>query len=39
MCRHNVTPPEPVSEMVCSQVKSGRYKDLSAALHEPGVAA
>jgi hypothetical protein len=34
MRRHNVTLSEPVSEMVRSQVKSGRYKDFSAALQD-----
>ena len=34
MKRHNVTLSEPVSEMVASQVKSGRYKDFSAALQD-----
>ena len=32
MRRHNVTLSEPLSEMVRTQVKSGRYKDFSAAL-------
>ncbi len=34
MTRHNVTLSEPVSEMVKAQVKSGRYKDFSAALQD-----
>lgn len=34
MRRHNVTLSEPVSEMVQAQVKSGRYKDFSAALQD-----
>ena len=34
MRRHNVTLSEPVSEMVRAQVKSGRYKDFSAALQD-----
>jgi hypothetical protein len=34
MQRHNVTLSEPVSEMVRAQVKSGRYKDFSAALQD-----
>ncbi len=34
MRRHSVTLSEPLSEMVQSQVKSGRYKDFSAALQE-----
>ena len=34
MRRHNVTLSEPVSEMVKSQVKNGRYKDFSAALQD-----
>ena len=32
--RHNITLSEPVSEMVKAQVKSGRYKDFSAALQD-----
>ena len=32
--RHNITLSEPVSEMVRSQVKSGRYKDFSAAVQD-----
>jgi len=34
MRRHNVTLSEPLSEMIRSQVKSGRYKDFSAAMQE-----
>jgi hypothetical protein len=34
MNRHNVTLSEPVSEMVQAQVRSGRYKDFSAALQD-----
>ena len=34
MRRHSVTLSEPLSEMVRSQVKSGRYKDFSAALQD-----
>ena len=34
MRRHNITLSEPVSEMVRAQVKSGRFKDFSAALQE-----
>jgi hypothetical protein len=34
MQRHNITLSEPVSEMVRAQVKSGRYKDFSAALQD-----
>ncbi len=34
MRRHNITLSEPVSEMVRAQVKSGRYKDFSAALQD-----
>ncbi len=36
MCvnRHNITLSEPVSEMVKAQVKSGRYKDFSAAVQD-----
>ncbi len=34
MKRHNVTLSEPVSEIVRSQVASGRYKDFSAALQD-----
>jgi hypothetical protein len=34
MNRHNITLSEPVSEMVQAQVKSGRYKDFSAALQD-----
>jgi hypothetical protein len=34
MNRHNVTLSEPVSEMIQAQVKSGRYKDFSAALQD-----
>jgi hypothetical protein len=34
MRRHNVTLSEPLSEMVQSQVKSGRYKDFSAAVQD-----
>jgi hypothetical protein len=34
MRRHNVTLSEPVSETVQSQVKSGRYKDFSAAVQD-----
>jgi len=34
MKRHSVTLSEPLSEMVRSQVKSGRYKDFSAALQD-----
>jgi len=32
--RHNVSLSEPVSEIVRSQVKNGRYKDFSAALQD-----
>ena len=32
MHRHRITLSEPVNEMVKAQVKSGRYKDFSAAL-------
>ena len=34
MKRHNITLSEPVSEMVKAQVKTGRYKDFSAALQD-----
>ena len=34
MRRHNVTLSEPLSEMIRTQVKSGRYKDFSAAMQE-----
>jgi len=34
MRRHNVTLSEPVSETVKAQVKSGRYKDFSAAVQD-----
>ncbi len=34
MRRHNITLSEPVGEMVQAQVKSGRYKDFSAALQD-----
>ena len=34
MRRHNITLSEPVSEMVRAQVKTGRYKDFSAALQD-----
>ena len=34
MRRHSVTLSDPLSEMVRSQVKSGRYKDFSAALQD-----
>jgi hypothetical protein len=34
MRRHNITLSEPLSEMVHAQVKSGRYKDFSAALQD-----
>jgi len=34
MRRHSVTLTEPVSEMVEAQIKSGRYKDVSAALQD-----
>ena len=34
MRRHSITLSEPLSEMVRSQVKSGRYKDFSAALQD-----
>ena len=34
MSRHNITLSEPVSEMVKVQVKSGRYKDFSAAVQD-----
>jgi hypothetical protein len=34
MRRHNVTLSEPVSEIVQAQVKSGRYKDFSAAIQD-----
>jgi len=32
--RHNITLSEPVSEIVQAQVKTGRYKDFSAALQD-----
>jgi hypothetical protein len=32
--RHNITLSEPVSEVVQAQVKSGRYKDFSAAIQD-----
>ena len=32
--RHNITLSEPVSEIVKTQVKSGRYKDFSAAMQD-----
>ncbi len=32
--RHNITLSDPVSDMVRRQVKSGRYKDFSAALQD-----
>ena len=32
--RHNITLSEPVSEIVTTQVKNGRYKDFSAALQD-----
>ncbi len=34
MNRHNITLSDSVSEMVKSQVKSGRYKDFSAAVQD-----
>ena len=34
MNRHNITLSETVSEMVKTQVRSGRYKDFSAALQD-----
>ena len=34
MKRHNVTLSEPVSEMVRTQVRNGRYKDFSAAVQD-----
>jgi hypothetical protein len=34
MRRHNVTLSEPVSETIEAQVKSGRYKDFSAAVQD-----
>ena len=34
MKRHNVSLSEPVSETVKTQVKSGRYKDFSAAVQD-----
>ncbi len=34
MRRHNITLSEPVSEVVRAQVKSGRYKDFSAAIQD-----
>jgi len=34
MRRHNVTLSEPVSEVVKAQVKTGRYKDFSAAVQD-----
>ena len=34
MRRHNITLSEPLSEMVQAQVKTGRFKDFSAALQE-----
>jgi hypothetical protein len=34
MRRHNITLSEPLSEMVQSQVRSGRYKDFSAAVQD-----
>ena len=34
MRRHNVTISEPLSEMMQAQVKSGRFKDFSAAVQE-----
>ena len=34
MKRHNVSLSEPVSETVRTQVKSGRYKDFSAAVQD-----
>ena len=34
MRRHNVTLSEPVSEIIQTQVKPGRYKDFSAALQD-----
>ena len=34
MRRHNITLSEPVSEVVQTQVKLGRYKDFSAALQD-----
>jgi hypothetical protein len=34
MRRHNVTLSDPVSEVVQAQVKSGRYKDFSAAVQD-----
>ncbi len=34
MRRHNITLSEPVSETIQAQVKSGRYKDFSAAVQD-----
>src|SRR5258706_16330527 len=34
MRRHNITLSEPVSETIKAQVKSGRYKDFSAAMQD-----
>jgi hypothetical protein len=34
MRRHNVSLSDPVSEMVRAQVKTGRYKDFSAAVQD-----
>lgn len=34
MRRHNITLSEPVSETIQTQVKSGRYKDFSAAVQD-----
>ena len=34
MRRHNVSLSDPVSEMVRTQVKAGRYKDFSAAVQD-----
>ncbi len=34
MRRHNVSLSEPVSEMIKAQVRSGRYKDFSAAMQD-----
>ena len=34
MRKHNITLSEPVSETIQAQVKSGRYKDFSAAIQD-----
>jgi hypothetical protein len=34
MRRHNITLSEPVSEIIRTQVKTGRYKDFSAAVQD-----